>query len=80
MSGSKPCAVVEVAPIRHGKAAFVTESVPLVIRTVADINALTASPRVLKRLPPNGLVIEIPGLDEGEREGARRGSRTRRQG
>jgi hypothetical protein len=68
VSYSKPCAVVEVAPIRHGKPAVVAESVPLVIRTVADINALMATPRVLKRLPPNGLVVDIPGLDEKVRD------------
>jgi hypothetical protein len=71
VSYSKPCAVGKVAPIRHGKPAVVADSVPLVIRTVADINALMASPRVLKRLPPNGLVVDIPGLDEKERDAFR---------
>jgi hypothetical protein len=37
---------------------------PLVIRSLADVQALSAAPKALKRLPPNGLVIDIPGLDE----------------
>jgi hypothetical protein len=40
---------------------------PLVIRTIADISALSAAPKSLRRLPPNGLVIDVPGLDEHAR-------------
>jgi hypothetical protein len=45
---------------------------PLVIRTVADVLALAASPAKLKRLPPNGLVIDMPGLDDRVRKSFRR--------
>jgi hypothetical protein len=49
----------------------VAERAPLVIRTLADIRALSASPRVVKRLPPEGLIIDIPGLDQRERDAFR---------
>ena len=44
---------------------------PLVIRNVADIRALWASPKAAKWLPPEGLVVAIPGLDERRRDAFR---------
>jgi hypothetical protein len=40
----------------------------LIIRTFAQTDALSAGPRSLRRLPPNGLVIDIPVLDERARD------------
>lgn len=37
---------------------------PLVIRTDADIRALWVSPKAAKRLPPEGLVVAIPGVSK----------------
>jgi hypothetical protein len=44
---------------------------PLIVRSRADIEALSASPKALKRLPPEGLVVDVPGLDETGREAFR---------
>lgn len=61
----------EGAPNRWGKPRTTPMRAPLVIRTVADVFALSASPAQLKRLPPNGLVIAIPELDERARDAFR---------
>jgi hypothetical protein len=45
--------------------------VPVVIRSVADIRILSASPKAAKRLPPEGIVVAIPGLDDASREAFR---------
>jgi hypothetical protein len=36
---------------------------PLVVRTTADLEALLANPRAIRRLPPAGLEVAIAGLD-----------------
>ena len=46
-------------------------AVPLVIRTRADIQALSAFPQTLKRLPPEGPIVDVPELDESAREAFR---------
>jgi hypothetical protein len=48
------------------------ERSPLIIRTVADIERLSISPKAAKRLPREGLVVAIPGLDEPARSAFQR--------
>lgn len=50
-------------------------SLPLVVRTRADIEALSALPKALKRLPPDGLIVDIPGLDQTARDAFRQEAR-----
>jgi hypothetical protein len=57
-----------IATTGYGDPPVAAERLPLVIRSIADLRALWASPRAAKRLPPEGLVVAIPGLDEGRRD------------
>jgi hypothetical protein len=62
----------KVAPTRSVKQRPIPANTPLVIRTFSDVLALSASPAQLKRLPQNGLVVDVPGLDERSRQSFRR--------
>jgi hypothetical protein len=59
-------------PARFWRDQPAAQRTSLVIRTISDLRALAVSPRRVKRLPPEGVVIDIPGLDLGMRNEIRR--------
>ena len=52
-----------VATGERTKRATAVERTPMVIRSADDLRRLAAAPKALRRLPRNGVVMAIPGLD-----------------
>lgn len=44
--------------------ASAAKRLPFVISTADDLRALTVSPKVFRRLPPSGVIVALPGVDE----------------
>ncbi|MBB5421751.1 hypothetical protein [Paraburkholderia atlantica] len=68
-SGFTPSNVSVAAVAGSGLSA---KRVPFVISTADDLRALTLSPKVFRRLPPNGFVVAFPGVDKRAQQAFRR--------
>jgi len=53
-----------VPGVGSGERPFSVRRSPMVIKTADDLRRLTSSPQTVRRLPPNGVVVAIPGIDE----------------